>query len=152
MSVLLQGVDAGAPFSDFDAECLDDLDVSIEHYTPDPELLQVDVSQCVEESLCSHLLRSNCPVTGQPDWASVWIQYSGAKIVRENLLRYLVSFREHQDFHEHCVERMFVDLKRVCQPEKLSVYARYTRRGGLDINPFRSDWQSEPPPVRLRRQ
>jgi 7-cyano-7-deazaguanine reductase len=137
----------------FDAVCVDDLDVTIDTYHPQPELLLADSSINVTERLCSHLLKSNCPVTGQPDWASVFIEYSGAKINHENLLRYVVSFREHQDFHEHCVERMFVDISSQCKPESLSVYARYTRRGGLDINPFRSSAPDAAPRVgRLLRQ
>lgn len=131
---------------------IDDLVVSIEHYHPEPGLLTVG-EEIVEEILYSDLLKTNCPVTGQPDWASVQIAYRGSKIDRENLLRYIVSFREHQDFHEHCVERMFVDILTRCQPEKLSVYARYTRRGGLDINPFRTTDAAEiPPSLRLVRQ
>ncbi len=122
----------------YDALSLDELDIDVDAYHPDLSLLTADTSQDVTEILCSHLLKSNCPVTGQPDWASLFIEYSGAKINHENLLRYVISFREHQDFHEHCVERIFVDLLRTCKPGKLSVYARYTRRGGLDINPFRS--------------
>jgi 7-cyano-7-deazaguanine reductase len=134
-------------------EKLDDLDVAIEHYHPAPELLRLDPgSEVVDEVLCSDLLKSNCPVTGQPDWASVQIRYRGKKIEREGLLRYIVSFREHQDFHEHCVERMFMDIAEWCAPERLSIYARYTRRGGLDINPYRSNCDSLPAPVRLVRQ
>jgi 7-cyano-7-deazaguanine reductase len=99
------------------------------------------------------LLKTNCPVTGQPDWASIVIRYKGNKVQRENLLRYIISFREHQDFHEHCVERIFNDIARICKPEELVVYARYTRRGGLDINPFRSSSPDiEPELLRLIRQ
>jgi 7-cyano-7-deazaguanine reductase len=131
---------------------LDDLTVEVDAYHPAPELLATGLGQ-VEELLVSHLLKTNCPVTGQPDWASVFIRYKGNKILHENLLRYLISFREHQDFHEHCVERIFCDLQRVCKPEALSVYARYTRRGGLDINPFRStDPGEKPEAIRLVRQ
>lgn len=108
-------------------------------YEPDSALLTLDSSgEMVEEALVSNLLRSNCPVTDQPDWGSVFIRYRGQKIDHEALLRYIVSFRQCQDFHEHCVERMFVDLKARCHCEELSVYARYTRRGGLDINPYRA--------------
>ncbi len=131
---------------------LDNLDVVVDTYHPAPDLLTVSAG-FVDETLVSHLLKTNCPVTGQPDWASVFIRYSGNKIVHENLLRYLISFREHQDFHEHCVERIFCDLQRVCKPQSLSVYARYTRRGGLDINPFRStDPQAEALAIRMVRQ
>jgi len=134
-------------------QCIDDLPVSIERYHPDAELLSIQEGVYVEESLYSHLLKTNCPVTGQPDWASVQIEYTGHKIDQENLLRYIVSFREHQDFHEHCVERMFTDILRQCQPEQLTVYARYTRRGGLDINPFRTTQKNAMPQgLRLIRQ
>jgi len=135
-------------------ELIDDLDVEITHYHPAPELLGIDSDNVVEETLCSHLLKTNCPVTGQPDWASVHIHYRGKQISRERLLAYIVSFREHQDFHEHCVERIFCDLWRYCEPEVLTIYARYTRRGGLDINPYRSTQAvvSELPWVRSSRQ
>ena len=106
----------------------------------DPTLLEVNESfGPIEQCLVSHLLKSNCPVTGQPDWASVQIRYQGRPIFEEGLLRYLIGFRQKGEFHEHCVETIFTDIKRQCKPEKLSVYARYTRRGGLDINPFRTD-------------
>ncbi len=123
---------------------LDDIEVGCEHYEPEPSLLEADPRNTVEETLCSHLFKSNCPVTGQPDWASLTIDYRGPAMDREGLLRYLVSFRQHQDFHEHCVERIFADLMARCGPERLSVEARYTRRGGLDINPFRSTEAREP--------
>lgn len=131
---------------------LDNLDVEIDVYHPAPELLVIG-EEAVEETLVSHLLKTNCPVTGQPDWASLFVRYKGKRISRESVLRYLISFREHQDFHEHCVERIFCDIRRRCKPESLSVYARYTRRGGLDINPFRSTEASEKPAsIRLVRQ
>jgi 7-cyano-7-deazaguanine reductase len=118
---------------------IDDLPVAIEDYGPPrPELLTADPGVVVEEALVSHLLKSNCPVTGQPDWASVQLRYRGPRIDREALVAYLVSYREHREFHEACVERIFADLMRRCEPAKLGVYARYTRRGGLDINPFRA--------------
>ncbi|MCB5161858.1 NADPH-dependent 7-cyano-7-deazaguanine reductase QueF [Marinomonas algarum] len=133
--------------------CIDDLDVSITDYHPNEALLGVEADAGeVEERLVSHLLKSNCPVTNQPDWGSVIIEYKGAKIAHESLLKYLVSFREHTDFHEQCVERIFIDIMRRCQPKSLTVYARYVRRGGLDINPYRS---SEPVTLsndRLTRQ
>lgn len=116
---------------------LDELDISVEHYHPHPDLLQVK-SVVVQERVFSNLLKTNCPVTGQPDWATLVVEYTGQQIEHQSLLAYVVSFREHQDFHEHCVERIFCDLLSRCKPEKLSVYARYTRRGGLDINPYRS--------------
>lgn len=121
----------------FSGECIDESDVECTAYTPDPALLSV-TDNPIEETLFSNLLRSNCPVTGQPDWGSVLIHYRGNRINSEGLLRYIVSFRSHQEFHEHCIERMFMDIHRQCQPESLTVYGRYTRRGGLDINPVRS--------------
>ena len=134
--------------------CIDDLDIAVDNYSLDPSLLEnaTDPQQQIEEELYSHLLKSNCPVTNQPDWGSVLIRYSGSKIDREALLRYLISFRRHNEFHEQCVERIFVDLMRYCQPEKLTVYARYTRRGGLDINPFRSNFETGIANLRLARQ
>lgn len=141
-----------ADISEVDGELLDELDVVVDAYHPAPELLATEAG-LIEECLVSHLLKTNCPVTGQPDWASVVIRYKGNKIQRDKLLRYIISFREHQDFHEHCVERIFSDISRVCKPEALTVYARYTRRGGLDINPFRSsDLSMKPELLRLIRQ
>lgn len=118
--------------------CIDDLDIAITQYTPDAALLKTDSDAFIEESICSHLLRSNCPVTGQPDWASLRIHYRGMKILHDSLLRYICSFRLHQGFHEQCIERMFCDIWQQCQPERLSIEGRFTRRGGLDINPFRA--------------
>ena len=124
---------------------LDRLDVECTDYQPRPQLLRADIDSApVTETLVSHLLKSNCLVTGQPDWGSVQIAYTGPAIDQEGLLQYIVSFRNHNEFHEQCVERMFADIWRQCQPIKLSVYARYTRRGGLDINPFRT---SHPAPM-----
>ncbi len=141
-----------AEIAEVKGELLDELAVAVDTYHPAPELLATE-TEMVEECLVSHLLKTNCPVTGQPDWASLVIRYKGNKIQRENLLRYIISFREHQDFHEHCVERIFSDIARVCKPEVLTVYARYTRRGGLDINPFRSSNPDEQPELlRLIRQ
>ncbi len=133
---------------------LDRLDIDCDTYSPQPAFLQADQSQMpVVEVLSSRLLKSNCLVTGQPDWGSVQIAYTGAPIDQEGLLRYIVSFRQHQEFHEHCVERMFCDIWARCQPSKLSVYARYTRRGGLDINPFRTNSpQALPAHIRTARQ
>jgi len=133
-------------------ECIDDLEVTIEHYHPAPDLLRTRNGEIVTETLFSRLLRSRCPVTGQPDWATLQIDYTGPALDRAALLAYIVSFRLHQDFHEHCVERMFVDLQRVCAPQRLAVYARYLRRGGLDINPFRSSDDAMPPALRCFRQ
>tara|TARA_R110002073_G_scaffold3782_1_gene25180 strand:- start:1478 stop:2278 length:801 start_codon:yes stop_codon:yes gene_type:complete len=114
--------------------------------------LQVRSGQQVEEAVYSHLLRSLCPVTGQPDWATVWLHYRGAAIERGSLLQYIVAYREHQEFHEQCVERMFCDICAVCEPEYLDIQAFYTRRGGLDISPFRSTRVSARPLSRLDRQ
>jgi len=133
-------------------ECLDTLDVECAEWTVDASLLAADAMHEVEESLHTHLLRSLCPVTGQPDIGSVQVAYAGPKIDRAALLRYIVSFREHDDFHEACVERMFCDIKSRCRPSQLSVYARYQRRGGIDINPFRTDAGATPANLRLWRQ
>ncbi|WP_137820207.1 NADPH-dependent 7-cyano-7-deazaguanine reductase QueF [Pseudomonas sp. 2FG] len=133
--------------------CIDELDVRVSSYQqPQPELLRCDATRVVEESLHSHLLKSNCPVTGQPDWGSVVVEYRGAALDHASLLAYLVSFRQHADFHEQCVERIFLDLQRLLRPEKLTVYARYVRRGGLDINPYRSTGPIKPDNRRLVRQ
>lgn len=133
-------------------ECLDDLPLHCHEFVLNPQVLMADSAREVEETLYSHLLRSNCPVTNQPDWGSVMIRYRGPAIDRMGLLAYLVSYRHHADFHEQCVERIFMDIWRRCCPQELTVYARYTRRGGLDINPFRSTVQDFPPPARLFRQ
>lgn len=120
---------------------LDRLDLDTDCYTPDAGLLSAHLDEApVEETLVSNLLKSNCPVTGQPDWASVQIHYAGPQIDQAGLLRYIVSYRMHTGFHEQCVEQIFTDISRVCKPVKLAVYARYTRRGGLDINPFRTNF------------
>lgn len=141
-------------FASLPGRCLDDLDIAVENYTLNPDLLggAADPQQQVAETLHSHLLKSNCLVTNQPDWGSLLIRYQGAKIDHEALLRYLISFRQHNEFHEQCVERIYCDLMRFCQPEKLTVYARYTRRGGLDINPYRSNFEYEVENLRLARQ
>ena len=134
-----------------DAECIDDLDVAIDTYQPSPSLLTTG-DNVVEETLCSHLLKSNCLITGQPDWGSVLIRYKGPQINRENLLKFIISLRQHNEFHEQCVERLFCDINRHCAPEQLTVMARYTRRGGLDINPFRSNFEAPYQNIRLVRQ
>jgi 7-cyano-7-deazaguanine reductase len=133
---------------------LDRLDIEIDQYTPSPDLLVASHDEApVEETLVSHLLKSNCLVTGQPDWASVQIVYAGPQIEQEGLLKYLIGFREHNEFHEQCVERIFVDILRQCRPSKLAVYARYTRRGGLDINPWRANFSTgRPLNLRTARQ
>ncbi|WP_145533884.1 NADPH-dependent 7-cyano-7-deazaguanine reductase QueF [Yersinia thracica] len=141
------------PIANFTGECLDEQDIRIDSYEFSADYLQGAAGKNhVEESLVSHLLKSNCLITHQPDWGSVQISYSGPQINREALLRYLVSFRHHNEFHEQCVERIFNDIMRFCQPETLSVYARYTRRGGLDINPWRSNTDFVPSTGRLARQ
>lgn len=139
---------------ELDGLLLDRLDIDTDIYTPAPELLSADHEETiVEEVLVSHLLKSNCLVTGQPDWGSVQIRYVGAPINQEGLLKYLISFRNHNEFHEQCVERIFMDLQRQCKPVKLAVYARYTRRGGLDINPFRTNFNTPwPDNARSARQ
>ena len=144
------------PVHELDGLSLDRLDVECTQYQPEPELLvveSVDEEAPVTEVLVSNLLKSNCLVTGQPDWGSVQISYSGLPINQEGLLKYLVSFRNHNEFHEQCVERIFMDIWTRCKPVKLAVYARYTRRGGLDINPFRTSYpQPLPGNVRTARQ
>jgi 7-cyano-7-deazaguanine reductase len=139
---------------ELDGVLLDRLDLEVDQYSPSPSLLSANHHEApVEEKLVSHLLKSNCLVTGQPDWASVQIHYVGPQIDQEGLLRYLIGFREHNEFHEQCVERIFVDIMRECRPQKLAVYARYTRRGGLDINPWRTNFTSgRPPNLRNARQ
>ncbi len=134
---------------------LDRLDIEVNEYTPNPSLLKAHHEEAmVEETLVSHLLKSNCLVTGQPDWGSVQIRYAGPQIDQEGLLQYIIGFRTHNEFHEQCVERIFMDILRECRPQKLSVYARYTRRGGLDINPWRSNFTTaqRPPNLRNARQ
>ena len=142
------------PIYELDGLSLDRLDVECTRFTPAPELLKVLPDEApVTEVLVSNLLKSNCLVTGQPDWGSVQISYTGAAIDQEGLLQYLVSFRNHNEFHEQCVERIFMDIWTRCRPLKLAVYARYTRRGGLDINPFRtSSAQALPQNTRMARQ
>ena len=153
VSVELFDVDASALAPQhLPGECLDDLDIAVSDYTPSSDHLLVG-EEVVEETLYSHLLKSNCPVTGQPDWGSVLIRYKGPKIDREGLLRYLIGFRQHQDFHEHCVEHIFSDLMAHAKPTQLLVLARYVRRGGLDISPWRATPGLTPPtPLRLARQ
>lgn len=125
---------------ELDGISIDEIDIQIDDYELTPSVLKVD-SSIVTETLTSNLLKSNCLITNQPDWASVQINYQGKQINQQSLLRYLVSFRMHNEFHEQCVERIFCDIQHFCKPEKLSVYARYTRRGGLDINPFRTNYE-----------
>lgn len=142
----------GSSIARLPGHCLDTLSASCDAYEVDPTLLRADADDFVSEDLYSHLLRSLCPVTSQPDNGSVVISYKGPLIDREGLLRYIVSYRRHKDFHEACVERMFVDIQARCKAEQLTVYARYQRRGGIDINPFRSNVEADPPNTRLWRQ
>lgn len=138
-------------FGSLEGMLLDRLDVEVDRYDPDPALLHAAKDEPpIEETLVSHLLKSNCLVTGQPDWGSIQIRYVGAAINQEGLLKYLIGFRHHNEFHEQCIERIFVDILRQCKPQKLSVAARYTRRGGLDINPWRSNFTTGQPPANLR--
>jgi 7-cyano-7-deazaguanine reductase len=142
------------PIHELDGLNLDRLDIDCTRYTPAPELLRTTEGEVpVSEVLVSNLLKSNCLVTGQPDWASVQIRYTGPQIDQEGLLQYLISFRNHNEFHEQCVERIFMDIWTRCHPTKLTVYARYTRRGGLDINPWRTSHPGAVPVnVRTARQ
>lgn len=139
------------PLGVFSGICLDDMDVEIDTYKVNPDFL-TSTAEKHEETLYTNLFKSNCLATGQPDWGSVLIRYSGNKIDREGLLKYLISFRSHSGFAEHCVEQIFHDLMNKCSPEKLTVYARYTRRGGLDINPFRSNFEEPMSNIRHVRQ
>ncbi|MBI2769927.1 MAG: NADPH-dependent 7-cyano-7-deazaguanine reductase QueF [Burkholderiales bacterium] len=142
------------PVHELDGLSLDRLDIECTDYTPAPHLLSAAFDEKpVDEVLTSNLLKSNCLVTGQPDWGSVQISYAGPQIEQGGLLRYLVSFRNHNEFHEQCVERIFMDIWQRCRPVKLTVYARYTRRGGLDINPLRTSHpKALPANVRTARQ
>ncbi len=154
VTILLPDVFDRQPIYELDGLSLDRLDIECSRYTPAPDLLSVLPEEApVTEVLVSNLLKSNCLVTGQPDWGAVQISYSGAPIHQEGLLQYLVSFRNHNEFHEQCVERIFMDIWTRCRPIKLAVYARYTRRGGLDINPFRTSYpQALPQNSRGARQ
>ncbi|MBT9550924.1 MAG: NADPH-dependent 7-cyano-7-deazaguanine reductase QueF [Hydrogenophaga sp.] len=142
------------PVKELEGLSIDRLDVECDRYQPAPELLSAALDEKpVEETLVSDLLKSNCLVTGQPDWGSVQIRYSGPQIDQAGLLQYIVSFRNHNEFHEQCVERIYMDIMARCKPARLMVYARYTRRGGLDINPWRSSHPQLPPAnVRMARQ
>lgn len=151
VTVLLSGLDREYPPAP-SARCIDDLDVAVHAYELDSSLLRTTAGQ-FDGWICSHLLKSNCPVTGQPDWGTLYIYYRGQQWDEAALLQYIISLRQHQDFHEQCVERTYRDLSLACQPEALTVYARYVRRGGLDINPFRSsDANAKADNFRLLRQ
>jgi 7-cyano-7-deazaguanine reductase len=136
---------------ELDGLLLDRLDIEVNDYQPNPVLLKANTkAPPVQETLVSHLLKSNCPVTNQPDWASIQIRYTGPAIDQAALLTYLIGFRQHQEFHEHCVERIFMDVLTTCKPAKLMVLARYTRRGGIDINPWRSNFSLSKMPLNAR--
>lgn len=134
-----------------EGECIDHLDIGVEHYSVHPELLKCGNKEVTQE-LYSDLLRTNCPVTNQPDWATIVISYQGHEILKESLLAYLISYRQHTGFHENCVESIFTDIMAYCQPNHLTVYARFTRRGGLDINPYRTTRTMKSKSCRLARQ
>lgn len=150
--VSLHDARSGQALTDLPGESLDNLDVECDAYQPDPELLKLDRNLPVKGVVHSHLLHSNCPVTGQPDHASVMIRWNGAAIDTRSLLKYIVSYRQHKGFHEQIVEQMFVDIMRTCEPQSLTIYARFTRRGGIDINPFRSNSEDPLPNWRMWRQ
>ncbi len=152
VNVTLRTGASSAPIETLAGHCIDDLPMHETAPEVDAALLVADDNTIVEETMHTHLLRSLCPVTGQPDMGSILIHYRGPQVDPSSLLTYVASFRTHQDFHEACVERMFCDIRRTCRTESLSVYARYTRRGGIDINPFRSDFESKPGNTRLWRQ
>ena len=135
----------------YQGQCIDELDISIENYELSSDYLMTG-SNVINEILYSNLLRSNCPITNQPDWGTIFVSYSGLEINHEGLLKYIISYREHNEFHEQCVERIFQDILTICAPTSLSVYAKYTRRGGLDINPYRSTENIAPKRFRLIRQ
>lgn len=152
VSVRLEPLGAAGSIDSPEGRCVDDLALANAVYSPSKSLLLSEPETVVSEALFSHLLKSNCPVTGQPDWATLWVSYRGPKIVPESFLAYVVSYRQHQDFHENCVEKIFTDVLQQCKPEALTVYARYTRRGGLDINPFRTNSDLAVPSWRIVRQ
>jgi 7-cyano-7-deazaguanine reductase len=148
-----EGEFARLALAELPGESIDAIDIAVEAFQPQPSALAADPATAAEETLRSGLFRSNCPVTGQPDYADVMIRYKGPRIDHAGLLRYLVSYRSHAAFHESCVERIFIDLTERCRPRALTVYARFLRRGGIDINPFRSSFESPPSPeARTPRQ
>jgi 7-cyano-7-deazaguanine reductase len=149
---LLQPDDQSLAGVKLEGNCIDGLPLSASGAGPAAEILRLQGGAAIEEKLYSHLLRSLCPVTGQPDWASVWIHYRGTALDHASLLQYIIAFRQHQEFHEQCVERMFTDIHNRCEPDFLHIQAFYTRRGGLDINPFRSTDPGGSPLPRLNRQ
>lgn len=139
--------------NELNAKCIDDLDIEIDNYQLSASLLTLESEEEItERKIVSHLLKSNCLITNQPDWASIYISYTGREISEQSLLEYLISFRQHNEFHEQCVERIFCDIQEQCSPKELTIFARYTRRGGLDINPFRSSKIDTAPSARTLRQ
>ena len=151
VSIRQPDVFQGTKLEELSGLSLDRLDIGADKYTPDPSFLKSNSEESpVEETIVSNLLKTNCPVTGQPDWASLQIHYSGPQIDQEGLLKYIISLRSSEDFHEQCVERIFLDILKMCKPQSLTVYARYTRRGGIDINPWRSNFSSGKKPQTLR--
>ena len=153
VDVRLLSLDEAArePWLEIRGECIDHLDIEIDD-AGEPVRLLADQGAERSETLYSHLLRSLCPVTGQPDWATLVVRYIGAPISQVALLRYVVALRNHQGFHEQIIEQVFSDILAQCQPRQLSVYGRFTRRGGLDINPFRSNFEDRPLNRRVVRQ
>lgn len=151
ISLIPQSAFASVSLAELDGLLLDRLDIEATQYSLDPSLLTTNTEEPpVEEMLVSHILKTNCPVTGQPDWGSIQIHYAGHAINQEGLLKYLISYREQQEFHEQCVERIFMDILKACKPQGLTVYARYTRRGGISINPWRSNTSSGKRPIFIR--
>ena len=142
----------GEGVGQFDGILLDELDIDIVDYQCNPDLLDLESSMIIQENLHTHLFRSLCPLTGQPDFASIQVNYKGRGISHAGLLRYLISYREHSEFAEQVAERIFVDIMKQCGPERLGVAARYTRRGGIEINAYRSFGESPPIQNRLWRQ
>lgn len=140
------------PWLDIHGTNVDNIDLDVDSYDYDPQLLMTEQGPVRNETLFSHLLRSRCPVTGQPDWATVLIRYSGEPISHASFLRYVISLRNHQGFHEQIIERIWLDVMRQCKPAHLTVYGRFTRRGGIDINPFRSNFEDLPVARRTVRQ
>src|SRR5690606_473235 len=153
VDVRLLSLDEAArePWLEIRGECIDHLDIEIDD-AGEPVRMLADQGAERSETLYSHLLRSLCPVTGQPDWATLVVRYTGAPISQVTLLRYIVSLRNHQGFHEQIIERIIVDLMRDCAPRHLTVYGRFTRRGGIDINPFRSNYEDRPLNRRIRSE
>ncbi len=151
VTLIQQPAFSSVTIEELDGLLLDRLDIEANQYSRDPSFLTTNTEEPpVEEKLVSHLLKTNCPVTGQPDWASIQIHYVGHAINQEGLLKYLISYRTQKDFHEQCVERIFMDILKACKPQSLTVYARYTRRGGISINPFRSNTSSGKRPLFIR--